>query len=55
MEIATYRKDLYYVDFTLENGRRREIVMSKFRWWFYRIQFWRFAKFIGLYVLREHD
>lgn len=57
-EAATYRKDLYYVNFIADANYtyvRKEIVVSKFVWWFYRLQFWRFAKMVDFNVLRELD
>ena len=59
-QAKTYRKDLYYVNFvyihhTLAPFMRREVVVSKWKWWFYRLQFWRFAKMVGFNVLYEGE
>ena len=54
MNAMTYREDLYYVqtrvfshwgawpNATIPQYATRERVVSRWRWWFYRAQFWRF-------------
>lgn len=50
----TYRQDLYYVNFS-EGIYRKERIVRKLVWWFYRLQIWRFAKMIEFNVLYEGE
>jgi hypothetical protein len=55
---ATYRKDLFYVNFIAVSDYaycRREIVVSRLVWLFYRLQYWRFRKMKNFNVLKEID
>ncbi len=67
MSAKTYRTDLYYVQTRVFAGwgawpndtipmcATRERVMPRWRWWFYRAQFWRFERMRGFHVLREKN
>lgn len=64
MQASTYRHDLRYVQTRTLMGYgqwpnefpqwgTRERIVGPVRWWFYRVQFWRFEKFKQFDVLRE--
>lgn len=49
---STYRHDLYYVQ-TEAGALTRERVVSRWRWYLYRCQIWRFKRYRFAHVLRE--
>ena len=49
-----YKKDLYYIDFYIPLiSRHIPIAVSKWKWWLYRLKFWRFIKDVNYNILSE--
>jgi len=53
VDVATYRTDKYYVNFS-DGVYRNEIIVPRWKWYlFYRWQVWRFTRWNN--VLREQE
>jgi len=55
-QAATYNRKLYYLNFNAGYECRREVVVSRWRWYLCRLMFWKFKKPMKDFkVLRERN